>query len=80
MGVIKDFTTEKERKQIEADMIAQGWRLLETQYHFDGNHLIFENDGPEPEPRDLATEVDEIKAKIADYDELKAKVEELEKK
>lgn len=35
----------------------------------------------EPEPvRDLATEIEEIKAKIADYDELKAKVEELEKK
>lgn len=34
---------------------------------------------PEP-PRDLFTEIDEIKAKIADYDELKAKVEELERK
>lgn len=36
---------------------------------------------PEPEPvRDLASEVDEIKAKLADYDDLKAKVEMLEKK
>ncbi len=32
---------------------------------------------PQP-PRDLAAEVDEIKAKIADYDNLKAKVEKLE--
>lgn len=38
---------------------------------------------PKPIPiqrRDLATEIDEIKAKIADYDELKAKVKALEKK
>lgn len=35
----------------------------------------------EPElVRDLATEIDGIKAKIADYDTLKAKVAELEKK
>ncbi len=35
----------------------------------------------EPEqPRDLETEIDEIKTKIADYDELKAKVAILEKK
>ena len=30
--------------------------------------------------RDLATEIDEIKAKIADYDDLKARIEKLEKK
>lgn len=39
---------------------------------------------PPPEPpkpvRDLATEIDEIKAKMADYDDLKARVEDLEKK
>lgn len=34
---------------------------------------------PKP-PRDLAAEIDEIKAKIADYDDLKARVGELEKK
>lgn len=34
---------------------------------------------PEPE-RDYGAEIDEIKAKIADYDDLKAKVEALEKK
>lgn len=35
---------------------------------------------PEPEPvRDAFTEIDEINAKIADYDELKAKVKALEK-
>jgi len=31
-------------------------------------------------PRNLVTEVDEIKAKIADYDELKARMESLESK
>jgi len=30
-------------------------------------------------PRDLETEIDEIKAKIADYDDLKTRVGELEK-
>ena len=35
---------------------------------------------PSPEPRDLAAEVDEIKVKIADYDELKARVQGLESK
>lgn len=35
---------------------------------------------PPPKPRDLAAEIDEIKAKIADYDTLKAKVEALGKK
>jgi len=34
---------------------------------------------PEP-PRDLAAELDEIKAKIADYDNVKARVETLEAK
>jgi len=36
---------------------------------------------PPPEPvRDLATEIDELKVKVADYDDLKARVKELEKK
>ena len=36
---------------------------------------------PSPElPRDVLAEIDEIKAKIADYDDLKARVENLEKK
>ena len=70
MKEVKDFTTQEERQQIEADMVAQGWRLIETQYHFDGNHLIFENDEPEPEPkpepepRDPLTEIDDLKARV----------------
>ena len=31
------------------------------------------------QPRDLETEIDELKAKIADYEDLKARVVELEK-
>lgn len=85
MKVIKNFSTEEEKENITAQMVAEGYALIETQYHFDGKHLIFENDEPEPEPlpppkpRDLAAEIDEIKAKLADYDNLKAKVEALEK-
>lgn len=43
--------------------------------------LIDNPDYVEPEPpRDPLAEIDEIKTKIADYDELKAKVKALEKK
>jgi len=71
MRKILDYTDET-REAIIAEQEALGFILVEDQRHLDGNHLIFE--------RDLASEVDEIKAKIADYDDLKARVEKLEKK
>lgn len=44
--------------------------------------IAYEEPEPEPPepPRDLAAEMDEVKDKIADYDDLKARVKELEKK
>jgi len=74
--------TDETRDSIIAEQEALGFRLYEEQRHFDGNWLLF-TDEPyvevEPEPlRDLATEVDEIKAKIADYGDLKARIEKLE--
>lgn len=67
------------REAIIDEQKALGFRLVEDQIHFDGNHFIFENDEPKPEPippRDLAAEINEIKAKIADYDDLKTKLRE----
>jgi len=48
-------------------------------YIYDGELMSSSKQPPTPR-RDLATEIDKINAKIADYDELKAKVEVLEKK
>lgn len=65
-------------------MIDDGFTQVSTEEHFAGEgHLLFDDGVPSPEPepvRDYGTEIDEIKTKIADYDELKAKVEALEKK
>ena len=64
MEVISDFTTEGERKRIINEQIALGYRLKEEQRYIDGNHLIF-TDEPEPgPPRDLATEIDDLKARV----------------
>lgn len=82
MDITVDYTTEGERDSLIAEYEAQGYRLKEEQKYFDGNHLIFTDEPyvePEP-PRDLQAEIDEIKAKIADYNDLKARVEALEKK
>jgi ubiquinone biosynthesis protein UbiJ len=68
MEKILDYTDET-REAIIAEQKALGFILVEDQRHLDGNHLIFE--------RDLASEVDEIKANI---DDLKARVGKLEKK
>jgi len=78
MRITIDYTDET-RDALIAEQEALGFTLVEDQRHFDGNHLIFADGKPEP-VRDLAAELDEINAKIADYDDLKAKVETLEKK
>ena len=58
--------TDQTRDGIIAEQGVLGFRLVEEQRHFDGNHLVFVNDEPEPipEPRDLAAEIDEIKAEL----------------
>jgi len=66
--VVKEYTNEAEADphnplSIIADMEAQGYCLKADQCHLDGKRPIFIK-----KPRDLAAEVDEIKAKIADYD------------
>lgn len=71
MEKIIDFTDET-KKTIIAEQKALGFRLIEEQRHIDGNHLIFTDEPyiePEP-PRDP----------LAEIDELKARVEKLEKK
>lgn len=80
----KTYKTEKEKEAIIAEMVGRGFSQVSTEGYFIGEgHLLFD-DGkpyiiPEP-PRDPLAEIDEIKAKIADYDELKVRVESLEKK
>lgn len=76
MRRIIDYTDDT-KETIIAEQEAQGFRLIEDQRYIDGNHLIFSD---EPLPRALAAEIDEIKAKMADYDDLKARIEDLEKK
>ena len=67
MKVTIDYTDDT-RDTIIAEQEALGNRFVEDQRHFDGNHLIFENDIPEPPPppppRELAKEFDELKAKL----------------
>lgn len=76
MRRIIDYTDDT-KETIIAEQEAQGFRLIEDQRYIDGNHLIFSD---ELLPRALAAEIDEIKAKMADYDDLKARVEDLEKR
>lgn len=68
-GLIDD-----ELKAIFDTSHGQNWNDMEAE-------LIAEGHLKPPEPAmDYGKEIDEIKAKIADYDELKSKVEALEKK
>lgn len=53
--------------------------LLVNRYLFDGQQFT-KLPLLEPEPRTLGAEIDEINTKLADYDDLKARVEKLEKK
>lgn len=78
MKIIIDYTDET-REAIIAEQKALDFILIEDQRHFDGNHLVFDNGVSEP-VRDLGVDIDKINDKLADYDELKAKVEALEKK
>ena len=47
MRVIRDYKTQDERENIEKEMKNLGFRLIEEQHHFDGEHLVFEDDTPE---------------------------------
>ncbi|MBA7529118.1 hypothetical protein ES705_21310 [subsurface metagenome] len=60
MRKILDYTDET-REAIIAEQEALGFILVEDQRHFDGKHLVFEDSKP---PRDLAAEVDELKARV----------------
>lgn len=60
MRKILDYTDET-REAIIAEQEALGFTLIEDQRHFDGNHLVFEDSKP---PRDLAAEVDDLKARV----------------
>ncbi len=77
--------TNKTKEAIIAEQKLSRFRLYEEQRYLDGQWLLF-TDEPYIEgitklgTRNLAAEIDEIKAKIADYDNLKTKVEALEKK
>lgn len=59
MAIIVDYETEEKRNTIITDLEAKGYQLVEDQRHFDGNHLIFEKP-----PRDLAAELDNVKARV----------------
>ena len=58
--------TEENRTSIIAKQEALGFRLFEDQIHFDGNWLLL-TDEPYSEPlpaRDLGKEIDDLKARI----------------
>ena len=64
MQKTRDFDTEEEKKTLIAMLVSQGFALVEEQYHFDGKHLVFENDEPEPYPRNLAKELDDLRTRV----------------
>lgn len=80
MIIIKDYKTLENRDLIVADMKAKGYRLKEEQMHFDGNHLLFTDESyievVSKPPRQLASEIDDLKAKV---DLLSTKIAKLEK-
>lgn len=82
MLIHKTYKTEIERLNIIADMEAKGYSQVSTKGYFVGTgHLLFDDGQPERLSLiNLTIEVNKIKAKIADYDDLKARVEKLEKK
>lgn len=59
MFIKKDFIEASDIDKIVIEMKAKGAMLVETQYHFDGNHLLFEL----PD-RDLYAELDELKTRM----------------
>ncbi len=59
-----DFHTNDELPILIKQITDKGFTAIEVQNHFDGNHLVFD-DGQSPEPvRDLAKEIDKIKARV----------------
>ncbi len=80
----KTYETEEEKETIIAQMVAKGFTQVSTEGVFGGEgHLLFDDGKPEPLPkpvRDYGAEIDKIKAKLLDYDDLKLRVEKLEKK
>ena len=64
MRKVKDYQTTTEAKALKAEAKAKGWLLIEDQIHFDGKHLVFDDGIPEPAPRNLATEIDQLKARL----------------
>jgi len=59
MRIIKDYKTFQDREQIITEMKAKRYNLIEDQIYTDGKHLVFVD-----APRDLATEIDNLKARI----------------
>ena len=76
MRKVIDYTDENRSNLIDEQETLR-FTLIEDQRHFDGNHLVFDDGKP---PRDSLAEIDEINAKIADYGNLKARVETLERR
>lgn len=59
--------TEDNKEAIIAEQAKLGFRLKEVQLYSDGHWLIFTDEPYKEEPpiRDLAKEIDELKAKVA---------------
>lgn len=68
MEKVENYSTEAERKAIIAERVKQGFILVEDQIHFDGKHLIFEKPAP---TRDLTTEIDDLKARVEELEKIK---------
>ncbi len=66
MIIHKVYQTEQEKQSIIATMTVRGFSQVSTDNYFIGEgHLLFDDGKPEPEPpRDLAAEIDELKARI----------------
>jgi len=57
--MIEHYVSLEERQAIIRQKLAEGFILVEDQIHFDGNYLVFSQ-----QPRDLALEIDDLKARI----------------
>ena len=59
MEKIVDFIDDSEKEDIIKTQEELGFRLISDQNHIDGKHLVFDDGIPD---RDLAAEIDELKA------------------